>query len=505
MILRSLSWSRFGLSATAVLLTPLALAAQTAPLIPTPDSAARPAEPASEVYRTVYHQTTPAEVTAVLDRVLAFMDQATPGQFVTADGQPVTDLSKPLPAGATPARGGTAGFNLVGYEQGVAYAGMLAAGEATGDAKFNDYTAKRFAMIGALAGQAAAAGGAGAAPVAPSGPAQGVPGGGLPGQNRGGRGGAGGIRPLTAPAALDDCGAMDAALIKAARAKVGPDLTALIHTGLDFISTKQFRLADGTLARHWPIPESVWADDMYMSVPALAEMGKLTGNTSYYDDAVKQVVQISQRLFQPELGLYRHGWVSVNPDSIDIHWGRANGWCFMAMCELLDVLPPEHPGYAKVLSLYRAQVQGLAKVQSGYGLWNQLLDRTDSYLETSASAMYVYGLARGINRGWISPVYGMMAMTGWNAVATRVNAQGQVEGTCIGTNLDFDLPYYYFRPTSVFAVHGYGPVLMAGAEMLTLLKNPAFTITPRVNGIYFVPNAGAPAPYMDQGRTSTTR
>jgi hypothetical protein len=99
----------------------------------------------------------------------------------------------------------------------------------------------------------------------------------------------------------------------------------------------------------------------------------------------------------------------------------------------------------------------------------------------------------------------MLAMTGWNAVATRVNAQGQVEGTCIGTNLDFDLPYYYFRPTSVFAVHGYGPVLMAGAEMLTLLKNPSFTITPRVNSIYFVPTSGAASPYMEQGRTPAAR
>jgi rhamnogalacturonyl hydrolase YesR len=492
-----------GFVTTALLLSPLGLAAQTAPLIPTPDSSARAAEPTTPVYQAIYHRTTPEEVTAVLNRVLAFMDQATPGQMVAADGQPITDLSQPLPAGATPARGGTAGFNLVGYEQGVAYAGMLAAGEATGDARFTDYTAKRFAMIGALAAQAAAAGGAGPAPVAATGAAQGVPGAGLPGQGRG-RGGPGGVRPLTAPAALDDCGAMDAALIKAQRAKVGPDLMKLINTGLDFISTKQFRLPDGTLARHWPIPESVWADDMYMSVPALAQMGKLTGNNSYYDDAVKQVVQISQRLFQPELGLYRHGWVSVNPDSIDIHWGRANGWCIMAMCELLDVLPPEHPGYNKVLGLYRAHVQGLAKLQSGYGLWNQLLDRTDSYLETSASAMYAYGIARGINRGWLSPVYGMLAMTGWNAVATRVNAQGQVEGTCIGTNLDFDLPYYYFRPTSVFAVHGYGPVLMAGAEMLTLLKNPSFTITPRVNSIYFVPTAGAASPYMEQGRASTT-
>ena len=64
-----------------------------------------------------------------------------------------------------------------------------------------------------------------------------------------------------------------------------------------------------------------------------------------------------------------------------------------------------------------------------------------------------------------------MVQLAWNAVATKVNAQGQVEGTCGGTGMGFDPAFYYYRPTSVFAAHGYGPVLLAGAEMIEIAKS----------------------------------
>jgi rhamnogalacturonyl hydrolase YesR len=126
------------------------------------------------------------------------------------------------------------------------------------------------------------------------------------------------------------------------------------------------------------------------------------------------------------------------------------------------------------LEQFRAHVRGLANCQGGDGLWHQLLDRNDSYLETSASAIFVYCFARGINRGWIDPLaHTPMTMLGWNAVAAKVNAKGQVEGTCVGTGMEFEPTFYYYRPASVFAAHGYGPVLLAGAEMINLRKNRA--------------------------------
>jgi rhamnogalacturonyl hydrolase YesR len=136
----------------------------------------------------------------------------------------------------------------------------------------------------------------------------------------------------------------------------------------------------------------------------------------------------------------------------------------------------------------RTQIRAISALQSGRGLWHQMLDRNDSYLETSASAMFVYGIAHAINRGWISPVtYGSIAQTGWLGLSAQINAKGQVENTCVGTTFAGDQTYYYNRPVSVYAVHGYGPVLLAGSEMIRLLQNPAIEIQLKNRTYYYVP------------------
>ena len=67
-------------------------------------------------------------------------------------------------------------------------------------------------------------------------------------------------------------------------------------------------------------------------------------------------------------------------------------------------------------------------------------------------------------------VYGPVAQLGWHAVTTQINAEGQVDGTCVGTGMAFDPAFYYYRPVNVYAAHGYGPVLWAGAEMINMLN-----------------------------------
>jgi rhamnogalacturonyl hydrolase YesR len=149
----------------------------------------------------------------------------------------------------------------------------------------------------------------------------------------------------------------------------------------------------------------------------------------------------------------------------------------MTLVELLDVLPKTHAGYEAVLTQLRAHVKGLAAYQDGTGFWHQLLDRSDTYLETSATAIYTYAIARAINRGFIDKrAYSPVAILAWNAVATKVNDKGQVEGTCVGTGMAFDPAFYYYRPVNVYAAHGYGPVLLAGAEILKLIRNFNFEI-----------------------------
>jgi rhamnogalacturonyl hydrolase YesR len=182
-------------------------------------------------------------------------------------------------------------------------------------------------------------------------------------------------------------------------------------------------------------------------------------------------------MFNMEKRVYFHGWVEAMTEHPEFYWARANGWAFMTEVELLEVLPEDYPLRPAILNLLKLHARGLAAYQSGSGFWHQLLDRPDSYLETSATAIYTYCFARAINRGWIDPLaFGPMTLLAWNAVSTKVNAKGQVEGTCVGTGMAFDPAFYYFRPTSAFAAHGYGPVLLAGAEMINLLKNKRFEI-----------------------------
>lgn len=394
----------------------------------------------------------------MLGRVLTYLETASPARVVDqATGQAVTDLAH-LPDRPALARGD---FLPISYEWGVTYAGMLLAAEATQDSRYSQFVGQRFELIRTLADFFRA----------------------HPPKEGGWRFQ---FRSVLAPASLDDCGAMAAAMLKAQQAGVGGDLRPIIATYLTHITQKQQRFEDGTLARNRPMPNSLWLDDLYMSVPALTQMGKFTGDVKYLDDAVRQIVQFNQRMFVKEKGLYMHGWVRGMEPHPAFHWGRANGWAAMAEVELLSVLPENHPGHAQVLAILRDHLKGLAATQGIDGLWHQLLDRNETYEETSASAMFVFAMARAINRGWVDALaYGPAASVGWNAVAKKVNEKGQVEGTCIGTGMGWEPVFYAYRPTSVYAAHGYGPVLLAGAEMITLRKNAGTKATVRDGGIHF--------------------
>lgn len=278
--------------------------------------------------------------------------------------------------------------------------------------------------------------------------------------------------------ALDDCGSIGAAMIKTYLKNKNEAYLEIIHRVDEHVSKNQFRLEDGTLARHRPQYESVWADDMYMSVPFLTNMGVLTGNNKYFDDAIRQVLQMADRLYIPEKELFDHGWnaTSANYDP-RFYWGRANGWVLMSMAEVLENVPVNYPGRDKILHLYRSMVRSLANLQDGSGFWYNLLDKNDTYTETSCTAMFTFAVAKGINEGWISHVYGPVAITGWNALQTRVLENGAVDGTCEGTTFAHDNTYYYHRGKSIHATHGYGPVLYAGAEIYRLLQNDTIKIT----------------------------
>ncbi|HUA63145.1 MAG TPA: glycoside hydrolase family 88 protein [Verrucomicrobiae bacterium] len=388
---------------------------------------------------------TEAGIKATLDRIRDYFVRSTPYRIIdTATGNPITDLSKPTKTAGIDLRPGQ--FNDWDYPMGVVLAAMLQAADVTGDSAYSDYTFKDFDFIfdhlDYFREQAKQFG--------PQ---------------------SYGYRRLLDMRELDDCGAIGAALIKAYSRKKDPRYRAAIDLAADHIAHRQFRMPDGTLARRRPQPVSIWADDLYMSVPFLAQMGVLTGQASWFDDAARQVIQMSARLQDQSSGLWDHSWFENTSPDPKFYWGRASGWAMMAAAELLSVLPENHAGRERVLEIFRHGAQGLASAQGGAGMWHQLTDKTDSYLETSSSAMFTFAIARGVNRGWLSPAYAPVAQAGWQALSTRIHADGRIEGICVSTTAAYDAVYYYNRPTDLGAMQGYGPTIMAGAEVIAMLRN----------------------------------
>ena len=265
---------------------------------------------------------------------------------------------------------------------------------------------------------------------------------------------------------LDACGAMSAGLFDVDALANRKDYKAYLSRSADYILNKQLRLPDGTLSRPNPRNMTLWADDMFMSIPFLARMGKQTGDSKYFDDAIKQVENFNKYLYDPSTGLFFHNYYSDDQTNGVGHWGRSNGWIAMATVELLNNLPANHPKRPEIVKLLLRQIVGYARYQDQTGLWHQLLDKPDSYLETSVTAMYTYAVARAVNQGWINEKYIAIAQEGWKGLLTKITADGQLQDVCIGTNMDTDIKFYYTRPTELNDTHGIGALLLAGTEML---------------------------------------
>jgi len=409
-------------------------------------------------YPTPYRVMETAEVKSVLDRVLGYLERTTPAEVINQKtGATIMDLSKADPDAVLK----PGDFRLTSYEWGVTYTGMLAAGAATGDKRYTDYATRRHQMLAQLTKTY------------------------YPIVQADTKNAHAPIKSFLNPHALDDAGALCHSFLKGKVAGTGVDYAQMVGICGDFVTKKEYRLPDGTLARGGPdgqggvkmrpLPNTLWLDDMFMGVPTMAYLGKTTGDRKYYDDAVNQVLQFSKRMFNPKLGIYMHGYVEGMRDHPEFHWARANGWAVMAMVEVLEVLPKDHKGYNAVLEQLRAHVKGLASYQTKDGFWHQLIDRNDTYQETSATAIYTYAIARAVNRGYVeAQMYGPMANLAWNAVASKVTGAGQIEGICVGTGMAFDPAFYAYRPTSVKAAHGYGPALLAGAEIIEMNRKFKF-------------------------------
>jgi unsaturated rhamnogalacturonyl hydrolase len=271
---------------------------------------------------------------------------------------------------------------------------------------------------------------------------------------------------------LDDCGAMAASVIEVYNLVRREDYREYIDKTARHIMEVQDRLSDGTLARKFPHKMTLWADDLYMSVPFLARMGNLTGDNKYFDYALKQVFNFTKYLWNPDKELYYHCYYSELQRNGVAHWGRCNGWVMMAKVHLMNFLPEDHPQREDLRKNLEQQILGIAKYQNEDGLWHQLLDKTDSYPESSCSAMFVYSIARAVNEGWIDKRYASIALRGWDGLKEhKITLDGQLKDICVGTGIEDNLVFYYNRPARTNENHGLGAIIDAGVEIIRLKKS----------------------------------
>jgi unsaturated rhamnogalacturonyl hydrolase len=267
---------------------------------------------------------------------------------------------------------------------------------------------------------------------------------------------------------LDSCGSMGAQMLEGILRhpeRESPQEKVVVARIADWIVNKQDRMPDGTLWRSDRLGGTVWPDDLYMSAPFLIRWAKYTGDQKYLDDAANQIIH-QAALEQDSDGLWFHGYFVKDKKPAPYKWGRGNGWATVTLVEVLSVMPENHPARAQLIEILRKQIEGLKKVQADDGMWRQVLDHPELWEETSSTAMFAYGIARAVNRGWIDPSNMAVARKAFAGIAKNVTADGVVKGTCMGTGISTDLNYYIARPHPDDDMHGRGPVMLAGTEIL---------------------------------------
>lgn len=270
---------------------------------------------------------------------------------------------------------------------------------------------------------------------------------------------------------LDHCGAECAAMIclAARRPAVAEAYAPYIGRAAEHIRRGQARFSDGTLVRTWPHEHTLWADDLYMGLSFMARYGDRYDDRAMLRDAVHQVERFHHYLWDPASELLWHGYYGDLRRTAGAHWGRCNGWVMLATSQLMDVLPAGGRDLRRMRALLERQIAGVAKRQAASGLWRQLLDREDSYEESSCTAIFVYCIAHAVCEGWIDARYASAALRGWEGLCReRITPDAELRGVCVGTGIGNDMPFYYNRPTVDGETHGTGLLLEAGLEILRL-------------------------------------
>jgi unsaturated rhamnogalacturonyl hydrolase len=229
----------------------------------------------------------------------------------------------------------------------------------------------------------------------------------------------------------------------------------------------QPKTTDGGYWHRQTYPNQMWLDGIYMADIFSAEYGAMRKEPKYLDDAVKQITVIAKHTHDPKTGLFYHGWdetktrpwANKDTGASPEFWGRAIGWYAMAMADILEWLPADHPGRAEVMGIYKGLCESLLKFQDhDTGMWWQIMDKPTgpkNYVETSCSIMFAEAMARGALHGWLGPEYLEAARRGARGIMNkeldvlpsgRIDIRGTVSVGSLGGNGGF---YDYYVGVNV--------------------------------------------------------
>jgi unsaturated rhamnogalacturonyl hydrolase len=262
----------------------------------------------------------------------------------------------------------------------------------------------------------------------------------------------------------------------------------LIRSQLD----KHPRTKEGGFWHKKIYPWQMWLDGLYMGQPFYAEYSMLNGDDNW-NDIANQFVWMEKHARDPKTGLLYHGWDESKEQKwadkqtgLSPHvWGRAMGWYAIALVDTLDYFPKDHPRRGELIAILNREAEAITKYQDKKsGVWYDIIDlasRPKNYKESSASAMFVYSLAKGVRKGYLPEKYLKTVNTGWAGIKKEfINEQpdgnldweGTVSVSGLGGNpyRDGSFDYYMSEKLRTNDVKGLGPAVMAAVELEQFAK-----------------------------------
>lgn len=249
----------------------------------------------------------------------------------------------------------------------------------------------------------------------------------------------------------------------------------------------QPRTSEGGFWHKKIYPGQMWLDGLYMGEPFYAEYAAYVGDDTAFNDIARQFILMEKHSRDNKTGLLYHGWDESRQQKwadpltgrSPNFWGRAMGWYGMALIDVLDYFPSNHPQRKELVSILNRFAAAVSKVQDGKtGLWWDVLNmpaRPKNYFEASASSMFVYTLAKGVRMGYLSPTYLAVAKKGYDGILDNFikteNGQTNLFGTVMVSGLggnpyrDGSYDYYVGEKVGENDPKGVGAFILASTEM----------------------------------------